>query len=260
MKHLLFVFALFIFVPAFLSAQEKELVVTYKFDQKEASISKGEYLQAEQKEVKLFAYENQVISRKFIGMGYSVGVGETFDPKQKTLDSLFSGYTLVDYQKGEILSMVLGNKMLLKEPLNLFNWELKNETKSILDYSCTKATCSFRGRNYVAWLTREIPFKAAPWKFHGLPGIVLEVYSTDDFCKWTAISLSVKPRKKIIEFPSDGLDEINLEQYIDILKKNRQRSLETYEKMRIRYKDNPDIGIPDDPFKLPNTIEIFDLD
>ena len=54
-------------------------------------------------------------------------------------------------------------------------WRIKPETKQIGQFLCQKATCSFRGRNYIAWFTPEIPVCYGLWKLNGLPGLILEV-------------------------------------------------------------------------------------
>jgi GLPGLI family protein len=65
----------------------------------------------------------------------------------------------------------------LKEAKPKFNWALINETKKVGNFNCLKATCHFRGRDYIAWYTLEIPVSHGPWKFQGLPGLILEVYT-----------------------------------------------------------------------------------
>ena len=61
------------------------------------------------------------------------------------------------------------------EPTPKQNWQIGNETKTIVGYQCQKATCSFRGRNYTAWFAVDIPLSYGPWKFCGLPGLILKV-------------------------------------------------------------------------------------
>ena len=57
----------------------------------------------------------------------------------------------------------------------LMNWMFSNEICTIWGYRCQKAVCTFRGRTWSAWFTPEIPIPDGPWKFAGLPGLVLKV-------------------------------------------------------------------------------------
>ncbi|MCY1635974.1 GLPGLI family protein, partial [Marinifilum sp. D737] len=40
---------------------------------------------------------------------------------------------------------------------------------------CKMATCNFAGRNYQAWYTIEIPISDGPYKFKGLPGLIVRI-------------------------------------------------------------------------------------
>lgn len=62
------------------------------------------------------------------------------------------------------------------DSLNSQHWTILDESKEILGYSCQKAQCNFRGRHYTAWFTTEIPISDGPWKFCGLPGLIMQVY------------------------------------------------------------------------------------
>ena len=65
--------------------------------------------------------------------------------------------------------------MLYTEPIADLGWKLEEGERTILGYTCHRATCSFRGRNYEAWYTTEIPVSVGPWKFGGLPGLILAI-------------------------------------------------------------------------------------
>lgn len=64
---------------------------------------------------------------------------------------------------------------LYEEELPKQTWTVCDEKQEILGYPCQKATTSFLGRDYTAWFTTEIPIANGPWKFGGLPGMILNV-------------------------------------------------------------------------------------
>lgn len=70
-----------------------------------------------------------------------------------------------------------------------FKWSLINDTKSVCGYSCKKATAEFRGRQWTAWYSSEIPQSDGPWKFSGLPGLILQIEDEDNEHFFTAISI-----------------------------------------------------------------------
>jgi len=67
-----------------------------------------------------------------------------------------------------------GENYLVDEEFPKLNWKIEQETKAIGGYNCQKAETYFKGRNYTAWFTTDIPFQAGPWKLQGLPGLILE--------------------------------------------------------------------------------------
>jgi GLPGLI family protein len=64
---------------------------------------------------------------------------------------------------------------LVEEPLPKLNWEMMKETKNIKGYQCQKAMTDYKGRRYEAWFAAGFPIADGPWKFTGLPGLILEV-------------------------------------------------------------------------------------
>lgn len=77
----------------------------------------------------------------------------------------------------------------VKDSIYLFNWQLTGVTKSILGYTCQEATTGFRGRNYAAYFAATLPYPDGPWKFGTLPGLILEVQSTDAVFHYIATSV-----------------------------------------------------------------------
>lgn len=81
------------------------------------------------------------------------------------------------------------NNSEFTEPCPSQQWELHDETQTILEHRCQKATCHWRGRDYVAWFAPDIPVKRGPWRFNGLPGLILKLYDTNHFYTFEAVSL-----------------------------------------------------------------------
>lgn len=114
----------------------------------------------------------------------SASVKETNDNNLNTINITEEhkpNHIYIDFaSKALYQSTYLGkSNYVIKEDLYPFNWKITNETKQIANYICTKATTKFRGRNYEVWFTDEIPISAGPWKIHGLPGLILELYDNN---------------------------------------------------------------------------------
>lgn len=58
---------------------------------------------------------------------------------------------------------------------DIINWSLTKETKQQAGYKVQKATTNFGGRKWTAWFTKEIPFSEGPYKFTGLPGLIVSI-------------------------------------------------------------------------------------
>lgn len=74
---------------------------------------------------------------------------------------------------------LLGGNFKYEEPIPAFDWKTSNDTCTVLNYLCYKATVTFRGRTYTAWFAPEISSNNGPWKFGGLPGLILKIQDQD---------------------------------------------------------------------------------
>lgn len=87
---------------------------------------------------------------------------------------------------------------IYEDELNAQNWQFADSTKTILDYNCQMATCDFRGRQWTAWFAPDIPISDGPWKFGGLPGLIMEVYDLGSQYHFTIIGLQKVENEPII--------------------------------------------------------------
>ena len=108
-----------------------------------------------------------------------IGQGQiTMDklPRKKVTDYVIksaSDSTLTVYD------MLLRDHVYYTEPFSEMVWEIGDSTKNVLGYECIQATTDYHGRVWTVWFTPEIPIQDGPWKFRGLPGLILEATTGD---------------------------------------------------------------------------------
>lgn len=95
-------------------------------------------------------------------------------------DNSLNTTVVKDYSKN-VISVVeqIYNQYYKTEENTLKNWNLLSDTKFILKYKCFAAKINFGGRNWLSWYTPDIPFPDGPYKFSGLPGVIMNISSED---------------------------------------------------------------------------------
>lgn len=139
---------------------------------------------------------------------------------------------------------------IIEEKLPAQTWTLSDESRKITQFTCRKATTTFRGRTYTAWYTTEIPIIGGPWKFDGLPGLILQVSSDDGVLSIEAVRIEKKDRIDFPE-PSYGKSErVSWEQYcseyrktIDRIKKSMQADADPDMEFHLGFNMVEDIGL-----------------
>lgn len=66
-----------------------------------------------------------------------------------------------------------------------FKWDILPENEVIGEYKVQKATTEFGGRKWVAWFSKDIPFQDGPYKFCGLPGLIVKIEDSEKNYSWT---------------------------------------------------------------------------
>lgn len=73
------------------------------------------------------------------------------------------------------------------EPFSEMQWEVvADSTRTILGYECAMARSAYHGRDWTAWFAPEIPVQDGPWKFTGLPGLILMATESEGMHSFTA--------------------------------------------------------------------------
>lgn len=71
------------------------------------------------------------------------------------------------------------NRLRCEETEERPQWVLSDDTATVLSYVCRKAVCRFKGREWMAWFTPDIPSSEGPWKLFGLPGLILKAEDSE---------------------------------------------------------------------------------
>ena len=139
-------------------------------------------------------------------------------------------------------------KFLITDSIRRGNWKLSDETKTILNHVCRKASSQRIGKRMmmtmdngkmerkeiddtstiVAWFTTDIPVSAGPEMQGQLPGLILGMETNNDRTVYTALEISPKADIAAIKEPTKGKkvtpDEFTKERnkMMDEMEKNNQ--------------------------------------
>ncbi|OPB98855.1 GLPGLI family protein [Elizabethkingia meningoseptica] len=138
------------------------------------------------------------------------------DPIQK--QSLFSSYTKIksdssmangiqNFPDSSLRTRYIINKNLVNKEVLFYTpnyagdpvlkikderplvWHITNEKGEILSYPVQKATTDFGGRKWTAWFSTSFPFSDGPYKFYGLPGLILKITDSSNSHNYELISI-----------------------------------------------------------------------
>ncbi len=100
----------------------------------------------------------------------SFATGRTYGGKAAT-------YILKNLDSGKLtyMGMIFMDSYIYEEDIPEIDWIPVEEETDICGYRCKTATASFRGREWTAWYTEDIPIPNGPEKFGNLPGLILKI-------------------------------------------------------------------------------------
>lgn len=83
------------------------------------------------------------------------------------------------------------------EEMPSLDWELTDSVTNVLGYECQSAKCRFRGREWTAFYTEDIPLMDGPWKLHGLPGLIMRATDEKGHYAFECIGIKSKADRPI---------------------------------------------------------------
>ena len=108
------------------------------------------------------------------------------------------------------------------------NWKILSEKEKIGEWNAQKAEADFAGRKWIAWFSTEIPIQDGPYKFRGLPGLIVKIED-----KTGSHKMELKGIKNIT-----GNVDINVFEVKEIAVNSKQ-----FQKVLKEYENDPTKGI-----------------
>lgn len=100
-------------------------------------------------------------------------------------------------------------------------WQIFQEKEKIGTYTAQKATTTWGGRNWTAWFSTDLPFHDGPYKFSGLPGLIVKIEDESKSHKIILIgteNIALENEAAVPELPGRRRIDVNEEQYKKIFK------------------------------------------
>lgn len=173
-SRMIFIFSLVGFF--FLQGQKvqfvPELRVTY-----EATLNLGENFKKEQKFILIGNSQDYYFaaSQNYLNDTgqYSSGGGVDL----QAISDYFQERVIKKKDKYNILFTYISNRIRYEEDLSI-KWVLYKDTKVIGGIKCQMAATNKYGRRWIAYFSKDYSQQIGPYKFSGLPGLILELYDT----------------------------------------------------------------------------------
>ena len=179
--------AFFVFATIFVNAQNNRFIYEYKFvsdsTKKDVVASEMMFLDITKNSSKYYSREVYVqdsIMRADLEKQMKAGVSN-FNIKRNDAKGKVRYKVTKDYQKSKTyLNVRIGSDSYKVLEDRVLDWKILPEKEKIGNWEAQKATTEFGGRKWTAWFCEEIPLSDGPYKFKGLPGLIVKISDADN--------------------------------------------------------------------------------
>lgn len=110
------------------------------------------------------------LSKSFKMPKFSEKIVKTYpDMKIQYIERIANGFSPMNIGYNETLKL---------------DWKISDEKAKIGAYNAQKATTEFAGKKWTAWFSSELPFQDGPYKFSGLPGLIVKIEDEGKNYSW----------------------------------------------------------------------------
>lgn len=125
-----------------------------------------------------------------------------------------------------------------------FDWKIEKDKEKIGTYEAQKATTEYGGRKWIAWFAESLPFNDGPYKFNGLPGLIVKIEDAEKNFSW-----ELKGNKKIENYSELSYIENMMSNGNPI--KTTDISRDKFEKTLADFKKDPFANMRDQLAQIP---------
>ncbi|WP_265429172.1 GLPGLI family protein [Chryseobacterium sp. YIM B08800] len=213
---------LFILCSVLLSAQNKEFIYEYQFipDSTNQKSINTEIMILNIGNKKSHYYSlDKYISDSTLIADSKKGL-MTMPPNKQMINEII--YKVPAERKVTFETKVAYSRYNVNQNVNL-KWNLINEFDEILNHKVQKATTKFGGRTWTAWFAKDIPIQDGPYKFYGLPGLILKI--EDKSLSHRFLLKGIKNKASLFEYPDrkdySGEAKVDFKDYVKAFLQNR---------------------------------------
>ena len=246
------VIILFFIAPAILQAQQNfEGMVQYLVVQNWAKkLAAVPYISKQQKERAAYMWGNRSEWKEYANLYFTPTVTKYEESEEKADPNDDDSYSWRkelfflkrDFENNTMTDALshLGKNYLIEDEIQPIEWKIQNDLKEVAGHICMKAFTedTLKNQKIVAWFAQDIPIKAGPDRYSGLPGMILEVDINDGAMTITANRIDLKKLTTELDLPKKiKSKKIKSAEYQDLMKKYifEKRKEEAFPFWGIRY-------------------------
>ena len=113
------------------------------------------------------------------------------------------------------------------------DWKILPQKEKIGEFNTQKASLNFAGRIWTAWFVSDIPIQDGPYKFHGLPGLIVKIED-----KTKSHSFVLKEIKKLTS-DQEWVSDSEKKAFGSIIAVDQEK----YKKQVVDFRNNPTKGM-----------------
>lgn len=174
-------FLIFVLLSVLLSAQNKRFIYEYSFaldSTNKANVDREIVVLDTDSKGSLFYSLNKFkadsttaaeIKKQFDSKSEIINIKQNFHSKiNYTIQKTYPNFSVFQYTD------ISGDDYKVQD-IRKPKWQIMPQKAKISTFDAQKATTELFGRKWTAWFTTEIPIQDGPYKFYGLPGMIVKL-------------------------------------------------------------------------------------